>query len=94
MSAALLIMFTSATSTVIGILMALMAIAFYTLTERKFLGYFQTRKGPNKPRLIGLPQPFSDAIKLFLKEQAKPAISNNILFMAAPGIRLGLAMIM
>jgi len=69
-------------------------MAFYTLVERKFLGYFQTRKGPNKPRIIGLPQPFADAIKLFIKEQAKPAISNNILFVAAPAISLFLAISM
>ena len=69
-------------------------MAFYTLVERKFLGYFQTRKGPNKPRIIGLPQPFADAIKLFIKEQAKPAMSNNILFVAAPAISLFLAISM
>lgn len=80
-------------STILRYLLALIAIAFYTLIERKFLGYFQTRKGPNKPRLIGLPQPFADAIKLFIKEQAKPTISNNILFIVAPAIRLSLAII-
>ena len=90
-STALLIMLTPITSTITSFIMALIAIAFYTLTERKFLGYFQTRKGPNKPRIIGLPQPFADAIKLFVKEQAKPAISNNILFVAAPAISLFLA---
>jgi NADH-ubiquinone oxidoreductase chain 1 len=68
-----------------------MAMAFYTLIERKFLGYFQIRKGPNKPRIIGIPQPFADAIKLFLKEQAKPTISRNIIFIAAPALRLRLA---
>jgi len=84
-------MLTPTTTTILGFLIALIAIAFYTLVERKFLGYFQTRKGPNKPRIIGLPQPFADAIKLFIKEQAKPAMSNNILFVAAPAISLFLA---
>lgn len=94
MSTALLIMLTPSTTTIMGFLIALIAIAFYTLTERKFLGYFQTRKGPNKPSIIGLPQPFADALKLFNKEQAKPAISNHILFAAAPAISLFLAMFM
>ena len=80
-------------STLLSYFLALIAIAFYTLIERKFLGYFQLRKGPNKPSLIGLPQPFADAIKLFVKEQAKPTMSNNILFMAAPALRLALAII-
>ncbi len=80
-------------SIILSYLIALIAIAFYTLIERKFLGYFQIRKGPNKPILIGLTVPFADAIKLFVKEQAKPTISNTILFMAAPTIRLRLAII-
>lgn len=80
-------------SIILRYLIALIAIAFYTLIERKFLGYFQTRKGPNKPSLIGLPQPFADAIKLFTKEQAKPTISNNILFIVAPATRLILAIL-
>lgn len=80
-------------STILRYLIALIAIAFYTLIERKFLGYFQTRKGPNKPSLMGIPQPFADAIKLFIKEQAKPTISNNILFIAAPATSLILAII-
>lgn len=89
----LIVILTPIISTLLRYLIALIAIAFYTLIERKFLGYFQIRKGPNKPRLLGLPQPFADAIKLFVKEQAKPTISNLILFMAAPAIRLTLAII-
>ena len=80
-------------SIILSYLIALIAIAFYTLIERKFLGYFQLRKGPNTPRILGIPQPFADAIKLFVKEQAKPTISNSILFLAAPALRLVLAII-
>lgn len=86
-------MLTPIISILLRYLLALIAIAFYTLIERKLLGYFQIRKGPNKPRLIGLPVPFADAIKLFVKEQAKPTISNWLLFIAAPTLRLTLAII-
>lgn len=81
-------------SLILRYVIALLAIAFYTLIERKFLGYFQTRKGPNKPGLLGLPVPFADAIKLFLKEQTKPTISNTTPFILAPRLRLFLALIL
>jgi NADH-ubiquinone oxidoreductase chain 1 len=83
----------STISILLSIVIALMAMAFYTLIERKFLGYFQTRKGPNKPRIIGLPQPFADAIKLFIKEQTTPTVSNIVPFIMAPLLSLVLAML-
>lgn len=79
-------------SIIIRYVLVLLAIAFYTLIERKFLGYFQLRKGPNKPGIIGFPQPFADAIKLFIKEQSKPSASNLTPFIGAPVISLSLAL--
>lgn len=81
-------------SILIRYIIAILAIAFYTLIERKLLGYIQLRKGPNKVSLIGVPQPFADAIKLFLKEQSYPTLSNVMLFTAAPIIRLILALLL
>lgn len=81
------------TSVLISLILALLGIAFYTLIERKFLGYFHLRKGPNKVGLMGIPQPFADAIKLFVKEQAKPTPSNQTPFLFAPTIGLILALI-
>nr|YP_009428953.1 NADH dehydrogenase subunit 1 [Neanthes glandicincta]ASW20408.1 NADH dehydrogenase subunit 1 [Neanthes glandicincta] len=73
---------------------ALVAMAFFTLLERKILGYIQLRKGPNKVSLSGIPQPFADAIKLFVKELNKPSLANSIPFVAAPMLGLFLALIM
>lgn len=79
---------------VLRIIIALMAMAFYTLLERKLLGYMQTRKGPNKVMYLGIPQPIADAIKLFLKEQIFPFLSNKLYFVVSPIFRLVLALIL
>lgn len=70
----------------------LLAVAFYTLLERKVLGYIQLRKGPNKVGIVGLPQPLADALKLFLKEQCNLSLGNRWIYVFAPVFRLVLAL--
>nr|APX39759.1 NADH dehydrogenase subunit 1 [Linaeidea aenea] len=71
-------------SSVIMLVCVLIGIAYLTLLERKVLGYIQIRKGPNKVGFLGLVQPFSDAIKLFSKEQTYPLMSNFNLYYLSP----------
>ena len=66
------------------ILPVLLAVAFMTIIERKQLAAHQRRVGPNAVGYYGLLQPFSDALKLILKETIIPSHSNKILFFLAP----------
>nr|YP_011011105.1 NADH dehydrogenase subunit 1 [Epilepia longaduncata]WPW49442.1 NADH dehydrogenase subunit 1 [Epilepia longaduncata] len=69
---------------IILIIGVLIGMAYLTLLERKLLGYIQIRKGPNKVGMIGILQPFSDAIKLFCKEQTYPKYSNYLSYYFSP----------
>jgi len=66
------------------ILPILLAVAFMTIIERKQLAAHQRRVGPNIVGYYGLLQPFSDALKLILKETIIPSHSNKVLFFLAP----------
>jgi len=74
------------------LILVIMAVAFFTLLERKVLGYIHLRKGPNKPGAGGCLVPFADAVKLFLKEPSHPTLSNQGLFNGVALVIIGVPM--
>lgn len=87
-------MYLSLLSSLITYVCVLLAVAFFTLLERKGLRYIQIRKGPNKVGIAGLPQPLADAAKLLTKEIAKPLIANYSPYFFAPVFSFILALLL
>jgi len=58
------------------------------LLERKLLGRFQHRYGPNRVGPLGFAQPLADIIKLATKEDFRPSTSTGFLYALAPMISL------
>nr|QCZ36074.1 NADH dehydrogenase subunit 1 [Triops cancriformis]QCZ36087.1 NADH dehydrogenase subunit 1 [Triops cancriformis] len=80
-------------SYLLSVVGVLVGVAFLTLFERKLLGYIQLRKGPNKVWLGGFFQPFSDAMKLFTKEQTYPYMSNYLPYFISPVVSLSISLL-
>lgn len=72
----------------ITFLCILIAIAFFTIAERKVLASIQRRKGPNVTGFWGTLQAIADGLKLIFKEVVIPVRANWILFLAAPSVTL------
>jgi NADH-quinone oxidoreductase subunit H len=75
------------------IIPTLIAVAFFTVAERKIMGAIQRRRGPNVIGFMGLLQALADGLKLFVKETTLPSNSNLIIFLLAPMISFILSLI-
>ena len=62
----------------------LLVILGLVLFERKLLGWFTQRKGPNRVGLWGVLQTLADALKLLCKENITPTGADKFLFNIAP----------
>jgi NADH-quinone oxidoreductase subunit H len=71
----------------------LIAIAFFTLAERKAMAAIQRRKGANVVGFWGFLQPFADGLKLVVKEIIIPNKANRFLFIFGSSLTLFLSLI-
>jgi NADH-quinone oxidoreductase subunit H len=67
---------------------ALQLVPIVLIIERKLLGRFQARYGPNRVGPYGALQPMADILKLLTKEQFRPTTSVGLLFALAPVISI------
>ena len=63
-------------------------VAYTTYSERKIIGFMQSRMGPTRVGPSGFLQPIADVIKLLTKEIIIPSNANRGLFLTAPIIML------
>jgi NADH-quinone oxidoreductase subunit H len=66
----------------------LQIVPLVLLAERKLLGRFQSRLGPNRVGPYGLMQPLADVLKLLSKEQFTPATAVPWMMAIAPMISI------
>ena len=62
--------------------------AYSTYGERKVAAFMQDRMGPSKAGPYGLLQPLADGVKMFMKEEIIPDVSNKWLFILGPCITM------
>ncbi len=69
-------------------LFILQIVPLVLLMERKLLGRFQARLGPNRVGPFGLLQPLADVLKLLSKEQSTPATAVPWMMAITPAISI------
>ncbi len=75
------------------ILILLTSFAYATLFERKLIGRFQLRIGPNRAWPFGLGHPIADALKMIFKEEIIPTRADKLLYVIAPALALAPALL-
>jgi len=71
---------------VLVLVFLLLGAGWLTYVERRFLGWFQLRPGPNRAGPWGLFQPLADIVKLLTKEDVVPRGADRLVFMYAPAL--------
>jgi len=64
----------------------LFVAAYSTYAERKVAAFLQDRLGPDRAGPFGILQPLADGLKMIMKEEIIPVVSNKFLFVLGPSI--------
>jgi NADH-quinone oxidoreductase subunit H len=67
---------------------SLLVAMYSTYAERKVAAFLQDRLGPNRAGPFGILQPLADGVKMFMKEEIIPNVSNKFLFILGPGLAM------
>ncbi len=73
---------------IIVFLVSLLIAMYSTYAERKVAAFLQDRIGPNRAGPFGILQPLADGVKMFMKEEIIPDVSNKWLFILGPCIAM------
>jgi NADH-quinone oxidoreductase subunit H len=82
-----------AIKSVILVIVLLTSFAYLTWLERKLIGRFQQRIGPNRAWIFGLGHPIADALKMIFKEEVVPSYVDKVLFVIAPALAIAPALL-
>lgn len=76
---------------IIIVFVVITVFAYLVLIERRALGRFQARPGPNRAGPLGFWQPLADVIKLIFKEDFVPKTADRFIYTIAPVIAVAAA---
>ncbi|UZR29609.1 NADH-quinone oxidoreductase subunit NuoH [Methylococcus mesophilus] len=72
---------------VVGILLSVVVVAAWLIwVERRLIGIWQDRLGPNRVGPLGLGQVVADMVKIFFKEDWIPPFADKPVFVIAPAV--------
>ena len=78
---------------VVAVFAITLVVAMYsTYGERKVAAFLQDRLGPDRAGPSGILQPLADGLKMFMKEEIIPVVSNKFLFILGPSLAMMTAM--
>ncbi|PKO22267.1 MAG: NADH-quinone oxidoreductase subunit NuoH [Chloroflexi bacterium HGW-Chloroflexi-1] len=83
-----------AVKSIVLVIVLLTGFAYLTWVERKLLGRFQLRYGPNRAWRFGLGHPIADALKMIFKEEIIPGHVDKVIYVLGPALAIAPALAM